>query len=145
MIPCFPGDQKCFHIYKYCFYELHDSLGPGFLKTCRNGRHLTNCSTHECSYQFKCHSYYCIPWAYLCDGKLDCPLSDDEKACGKQDCLHLFRCKHSSTCVRLNDLCNNRIDCIYGEDELLCDLPSCPEFCVCFQYAIHCISSAHLQ
>ncbi len=144
MIPCFPGDRRCFPIFKYCLYELHDGLGQGFLQTCRNGRHLENCSSYECSYQFKCHSYYCVPWAYLCDGKSDCPLLNDEEDCSKRNCLHMFRCKQSLVCIHLNDMCNGRTDCVHGEDELLCDLPSCPRSCSCFQYAMSC-SSADFQ
>ena len=95
-------------------------------------------SSYECSYQFKCHSYYCVPWAYLCDGKSDCPLLDDEKDCSKWNCLHMFRCKQSLVCIHLNDMCNRKADCVHGEDELLCDLPSCPRSCSCFQYAMSC-------
>ncbi len=77
--PCFPGDKICFHLHELCIYELHDHLGPGFLRACRNGKHLANCSAATCPHHYKCRNYYCVPFKYTCDGKLEFVLCHDEQ------------------------------------------------------------------
>ncbi len=92
LIPCFKGDAQCFPFYKLCLYEIQLVQKVSILETCRNGRHLTNCTHFNCPALFKCSRYYCVPWKYHCDGKHDCPLLDDEKGCQNKQCPHLFRC-----------------------------------------------------
>ncbi len=92
-IPCFSGDKHCFFLHELCIYELHDVLGPGFLKPCRNGKHLANCSAATCPHHFKCSSSYCIPIRYTCDGKQDCPVGNDEQNCHNRTCQGQFKCK----------------------------------------------------
>ncbi len=59
MIPCFFGDTRCFALHQLCLYENHDVLGPGYLKACRNGAHLADCSAADCAHHYKCQNYYC--------------------------------------------------------------------------------------
>ncbi len=139
-IPCFPGDRRCFPVHKLCLFEINQDLGLGFLKNCRTGRHLENCTDFTCSHHFKCQEYYCIPWSYTCNGRTDCPLGDDEKECEDRLCKNLFKCRSTRICIHFNDVCDNGMDCLYGDDELICDLPKCPNACSCLLYAITCVS-----
>ena len=142
-LPCFPGDRNCFPFYKLCLYELYNST-PGFLQTCRNGWHLANCSLHVCHQHFKCLSYYCIPYKYVCDGRQDCPLGDDEHRCFQQNCTGLFRCKGTNLCVHYNEFCDNNTDCPNGDDEILCEIPACPPVCTCFMTSLTCVNVSGL-
>ncbi len=136
MIPCFPGDVRCFPLYVVCHFEVGYILGIRYLKFCRNGQHLANCSSFVCAHHFKCPYSYCIPWGYRCDGKQDCPYGEDEEQCGTMTCAKLLRCKHSNICVHIADTCDEKFDCPEGEDELFCDLPICPNNCSCLHYAL---------
>ncbi len=107
-IPCFPGDTRCFFLHQQCIYEFHDLLGPGFLKPCRNGKHLANCSAALCPHHFKCQNYYCVPYKYTCDGKQDCPLGDDEHKCTNRTCVGLLKC-HNIPCRTLPPVTHGRI------------------------------------
>ena len=73
---------------------------------------------------------------YVCDGKQDCPMGDDEGQCNNQQCHHMLRCKDHSTCVHYFDVCNEVLDCPHGDDELYCDLPQCPANCTCHHHVI---------
>ena len=53
---------------------------------CPNCEHLKFCSEHQCPSMFKCHRTYCIPTYMVCDGKDDCPLSEDENNCTDMSC-----------------------------------------------------------
>ncbi len=137
-IPCFPADTKCFYLYELCIYEVHDHLGPGFLKPCRNGKHLANCSAALCPHHFKCQNYYCIPYRYICDGKQDCPLGDDEHSCIDRMCVGLFKCRNSGICIHYYDFENGVIDCPEGDDELSKDISPCPFNCSCQSFTVSC-------
>ena len=67
---CFNGHPKFYHVNKECMYQINKK---GILQTCRNGKHLQNCSKFNCQkyFKFKCPRYYCIPMGYVCDGKID--------------------------------------------------------------------------
>ena len=69
-IPCRQGHSKCFNISDICIYRLDqfDHLTP-----CRTGSHIEECNSFQCDQRYKCPRYYCIPNAYICDGKWDCP------------------------------------------------------------------------
>ncbi len=69
-LPCKPGHSKCFNISQICSYKI-DSFGNIF--PCRNGGHMENCDDFECNAMFKCPGSYCVPWSYLCDGKMGLP------------------------------------------------------------------------
>ena len=139
---CTPGHSKCFNISDLCTYILdvnHD------LMICRNGAHLANCKDFECNAKYKCHKFYCIPWSYVCDGKVDCPNGDDEKSnntCGNLTrCANMFKCKHSKyVCVHLENVCDGRHDCPLSDDEILCQLThqDCPNSCNCLALSIVC-------
>ena len=138
LIPCFVGDKRCYNVTQLCIYDLH-KFGPGYLKYCRNGRHLANCTWFDCPSLFKCSGYYCIPWALVCDGKYDCPYGEDEQqSCSNRSCTFLFKCKNSSCCLHYTSVCNDEIECPLQDDEILCDLPPCPWKCKCLLYAMTC-------
>ncbi len=108
MLPCFLGDTRCFPIYKLCHYQIHENMGPGYLKTCRNGLHLANCTNQVCHHHYKCDGYYCIPHNYVCNGRQDCPLGDDEGTCSNRTCIGFFKC-HDTT-IACNQLANLQFD-----------------------------------
>ncbi len=137
--PCFSGDTTCFSLGDLCIFELQ-TLGTGLLKFCRNGRHLANCSWFDCSLHFKCPGFYCIPFAYTCDGKYDCPNGEDEShECTNRSCPNLFKCKNSSRCLHISSVCDGVRDCPLSDDEVLCDLSPCPRKCACVHYALTCV------
>ncbi len=51
-------------------------------------------------------AYYCIPWKYVCNGRQDCPLGDDEEACTEFHCDGLFKCLKTDVqfCVHYSDI-----------------------------------------
>ena len=144
-MPCLEGHPKCFNIANICTYKLNQS---GYSFPCRNGGHLENCYRFKCNSKFKCRNSYCIPWSYVCDGKWDCPIGDDENfdlICGnKIMCIYMFKCsKTSMICVHLATVCDGILDCPLGDDEILCELANskCPSFCTCLLFAIQCQSN----
>ena len=108
-----------------------------FLKACRNGKHLANCSAALCPHHFKCAKYYCVPFRYTCDGKQDCPLGDDERECSNRTCQGLFKCQSSSMCLHYHDVADGKVDCRDWDDELYGILPSCPMECSCLESYSH--------
>ena len=144
-LPCRKGHSTCFKISEICKYRLHkgDLLIP-----CRTGAHLEDCNMFECNMMFKCPDYYCVPWAYVCDGKWDCPQGIDEAliyGCGQdRNCRSMFNCRNSKICIHLGNVCDEYIDCPLADDEYLCQLSlfRCPEKCTCLSLAIKCVNSS---
>ena len=142
-VPCLEGYFQCYNITSICIYQLNTyniTLIP-----CENGRHLEYCKTFSCDTMFKCLNNYCVPWAYVCDGKWDCPKGEDELdvlVCNKHIiCKIMYHCQNTrQMCLHLGNICDGYFDCPFGDDELLCELKSveCPSFCVCLLYAIQC-------
>ncbi len=140
MIPCKEGHSKCFGIVDICTFSLdvYNILIP-----CRTGAHLKSCAEFECNMKYKCPGYYCINWAYVCDGKIDCPFAIDEqsKSCEVyQKCTYFYKCRSSKLCIHLGDVCDKKVDCPYQEDEDLCEAhrSKCPDICTCLTFAIKC-------
>ncbi len=140
-LPCKHGHSFCYNISDICSFRLNefDHLAP-----CRTGNHLENCTEFECNLMFKCPKYYCVPWAYVCDRKWDCPLGTDESevhncATGRQ-CENMFKCKFQQTCIHLESICDASLDCLLGDDEALCQFSgvTCPSECECFVYILKC-------
>ena len=142
-IPCKEGYSRCFNISHICTYRINLS---GRLQPCSNGAHLQNCKHFECNMMFKCVKAYCIPWAYVCDGKWDCSTGEDEtyvQICKTEVCSNMFKCRgEQHKCLHPGNTCDDMIDCPQGDDEYLCELKhhKCPNKCVCLALAIECLN-----
>ncbi len=82
-LPCREDIGVCYNISNICSYQFSEC---NKLLHCEGGEHLENCQEFECNMMFKCPNFYCIPWAYVCDMKWDCPKGLDDshkyvKAC----------------------------------------------------------------
>ncbi len=128
---CYPRD-------KLCVYEVDSD--NAHIRYCRNGAHLSNCSNHECPSMFKCPLSYCIPYHYICNGRLDCPRGEDEMSClGVLECPGLLRCRHDGVCVHPHNVGDKIIDCqLSKDDETFVDVLMCPESCRCLGNAVLC-------
>ena len=139
-IPCREGHSRCFNVDDICVYRLNKYK---HIVPCRTGEHMEECKTFECNKKFKCPDYYCIPFAYHCDGKWDCPNGVDESVtnCGKwRICKYLFHCRKSQVCIHMNDVCDYIPDCPFKDDEKQCQTAKvkCPIECLCHIYSIQC-------
>ncbi len=139
-LPCVAGLSKCYQFSDICIYRLNSNR---HLIPCRTGAHIQECMKFECNSHFKCAAYYCVPWAYTCDGKWDCPAGYDESAsmCNiERNCSFMLKCKDSSLCLHTADHCDGYSDCPGNDDELLCFLYElhCPRGCVCLNLALAC-------
>ena len=136
---CFEGHPKMYHMSKECIYQVDQK---GILQTCRNGKHLQDCSEFNCQkhFKFKCPKYYSIPRGYVCDGKIDCPGGFDEINCMSHKCFQLFHCSSTSQCIFVVDVCDGVKDCVNGDDEFNCALQQskCPKECFCLGFAVSC-------
>ena len=93
-----------------------------------------------CPGMFKCHSYYCIPIASVCDGQGDCLYNDDERFCDTMVCPGSLKCRAENRCVSSDSICDGISDCLHTfDDELLCD--NCPAGCTCQGYVMLCTES----
>ncbi len=130
---CYPRD-------KICVYEVNPFTKV--LMHCRNGAHLSDCAQHECPSRFKCTKSYCIPFHYVCNGRLDCPGGEDEDNCAVLKCQGLLRCRHDNVCVHPNQVGDNVTDCqSKADDELVFDDAICPRQCQCLGHAIVCVGA----
>ncbi len=144
-IPCASGHTRCYHIYQLCLYAVN---GNGHLSPCRNGGHIQSCTYFECNLKFKCPNSYCIPWHYVCDGKIDCPKLDDESDVCQATlwCAQMLLCHKARNCVHIGSVCDGHQDCPLGDDELVCQLKTiiCPEFCNCVALTVVCSSESSI-
>ncbi len=92
----------------------------------------------KCPHYFKCRNYYCVPFAYTCDKKYDCPMGDDEQNCKNRQCTGLFQCKNSVRCLHYYEVSDGKADCIEGDDEHFTNLRACPIYCDCLGNALTC-------
>ena len=53
----------------YSFSIAYEVNTTGHLTPCWMGSHLEECNSFQCNQKYKCPGYYCIPFAYVCDGK----------------------------------------------------------------------------
>ena len=140
-IPCREHHSQCYSISDTCVYKLGKF---GYLRPCRTGEHLQNCTKFECNMQFKCPGYYCIRYRYSCDGKWNCPGGYDENSIhgcsSKRKCKNMFKCQNSNICIHVGDICNGIFDCPFMDDEHLCLLQDvvCPPNCECLALAVGC-------
>ncbi len=138
-LPCHPSYVKCFNIFDTCSYKLD---AQGHVLLCANGAHLENCTHFECNVMFKCPSYYCILWQYVCNDMWDCPQGKDEVHAYCQGyCHHMYMCRGKDrVCIHQGQVCDGQKDCIFEEDEKLCALKYtwCPFDCICVLFAIFC-------
>ncbi len=139
-LPCAPGQNNSYYVHEICLFKLNEERT---LVPCQYGEHLQNCQDFACNMMFKCPKFYCIPWRYVCDSKIDCPNGYDESIhhrCASKKCKYLFRCRQSSLCIHMSDVCNGEHDCPSGDDELLCSLHNslCPKSCHCLLFTVTC-------
>ena len=66
-LACTEQSVICYDISEICSYILNEFK---VMIPCESGGHLQNCKFFECNMMFKCPGYYCIPWYYVCDGKM---------------------------------------------------------------------------
>ena len=136
---CSGDKHACFSLLDICMFEIDetDNLVP-----CVNGDHIESCQNFHCNVNFKCSGSYCIPWEYVCDGKWDCQLGDDEtKSSFYHSCKALYKCeKTQQICIHLGNICDGKINCPQGDDELFCELRqvACPQNCSCLGFAVSC-------
>ncbi len=144
--PCWPGHPNCYGASEICIYRLNKHK---FLLPCRTGSHLQNCEEFECTHHVKCIGSYCVPWAYTCDGKWDCPEGSDEaqSMCHQTNCEGMVRCSSSEVCLHTQDVCDGHTDCPLEDDEYLCSLSSklCTSGCTCLNLAILCMNVTLLK
>ncbi len=138
---CFPDQNITYSFDTLCLFEI--SVETETLLTCNNGAHLADCTTFQCTRHFKCPNYYCIPWAYVCDRKQDCPGGEDEQVsfCFNRNCAGMFKCRNQTgICVHFTDICDGKKDCVDGDDEIFCDLAEslCSAECQCLKYIMVC-------
>ncbi len=142
--PC-SGTMSCFELEDVCQFKQHS----GVLLPCNTGEHIYNCQRFQCNAKFKCPNSYCIPWAYVCNGRWDCPhgLDEDTSCSSERQCVNMFKCKLASICINVHDLCDNTKDCPANDDEQLCSLMAfnCPSVCKCLAFAISCYHIASLD
>ena len=128
---------KCYPRNKICVFEM-DRLANK-MKYCRNGGHLSNCLSHVCPSMYKCPQSYCIPFHYVCNGRIDCPQGEDEQKCNTSSCPGLLKCRHDDVCVHPNAVGDGDADCpISRDDEALLHVVRCPTGCLCIGYAVMC-------
>ncbi len=102
---------------------------------------ITDNSEYKCDItHYKCPGYYCIPWRYVCDKKIDCPGGLDERKCPRSSCPGQFKCMESDICVSRESLCDTLLDCPSRDDEEYCSLSIaiCPKQCICLLFALYC-------
>ncbi len=112
-IPCRQGHTKCFNISSIYSYELDRYL---HLIPCRTGEHIQSCKDFECHAKFKCKLSYCIPWAYVCDSKWDCPHGEDESS--EQFCFQMGHCQNTFKCRNTKHMCMQLANVCDGQKRL---------------------------
>lgn len=119
-----------------CLYEIDRY---GYQTGCRDVSHLIDCADFECPARdyVKCANSYCIPWRYICDGKWDCMMGEDEIGCSRYVCPGQYKCANQSSCILLHQLCDGQRQCPMGDDEWFCDL-KCPMGCDCIGQWVNC-------
>lgn len=119
-----------------CLYEFDKY---GYQIGCRDVSHLIGCADFKCPTRdyVKCSNSYCIPWRYICDGKWDCIMGEDEIGCARYLCPGQYKCANQSSCILLHQLCDGHKQCPMGDDERFCDL-ACPSHCDCIGQAVMC-------
>ena len=140
-IPCQKRHSRCYNVSQICKFKLSKIR---LLLPCRTDEHLQNCADFECNMMFKCPKHYCIPWAYVCDGKWDCPQGADELINCQvgRACKNMFKCGLSEICIHIGDICDDNFDCPLGDDETFCSLhnQNCPFNCQCLTFAVRCFT-----
>ncbi len=137
--PCVEGHSFCYNQSKTCIYDLDEF---GYLKYCRNGKHLEDCKNVDCRAlnMYKCKESYCIPNIKVCDNVIDCIDGDDEDGCNNytKTLVGMLLCKKHSLHVHPNKVCDAVVDCPYGDDESICNINHCPSICDCLALGMIC-------
>ncbi len=120
-----------------CIYHRDDVMHDMM----RNYTHLMYCYDHQCPGLYKCYHSYCIPYRYVCDGKTDCPSSEDEVDCAWIHCKTMLKCVPEGICIAWGEVCDGITHCpLSTDDEWMCDLPSCPDLCHCIGLTLACVN-----
>ena len=121
-----------YHITELCNIHANLKDNVNHMLNLYNQECLLYCEDYVCDDKyFKCPSYYCVPWRFVCSGQWECPGGTDESSCEQVSCPGMFKCKDSSICIPSDNLCDLYPDCWKGDDEYFCPeahqfLPSCP-------------------
>ncbi|GFO48935.1 relaxin receptor-like protein [Plakobranchus ocellatus] len=114
-----------------CIYQ-KDRLGE--LIGCRNMQHLHDCENFTCPEGYvKCPGAYCIPFHYLRDSSIDCPIGEDDGELFRipDYPMGYFRCTISNEVLLHPDrICDGAIDCVGGTDEVGCHV-TCADGFLC--------------
>ena len=104
---------------------------------CRDFQHLSNCEVFLCPKEYvKCPKSFCVPLAYVKDGKKDCDHGEDEGVNPLPNLVNVFKCNPwGGQAVPLSAVCDRRRDCVRGEDELDCG-HQCPPGIICLAGAV---------
>ncbi|RZC35821.1 Ldl recept a domain containing protein, partial [Asbolus verrucosus] len=145
------GDGQCLHPQQRCDGRTD----------CRNGMDEYNCTapgpgtcelgqTQGCnaprvctSEEFKCNDGTCVSISKRCDGKSDCPQSEDEEFCECNE--DQVQCE-DGRCITGNR-CDGIFDCVDGSDEHGCDFCTPDQFpCIeggCIEEHLRCDGTVH--
>lgn len=131
----FSHDQfaPCFRYNDMCILQPFET---GESVSCSNAAQLTQCLYFRCSGMFKCPHSYCIPFQWVCDGKVHCEKGDDEVGCSKIPCPGMLKCPRENVCVPQSYICDGIPQChLSQDDESTCH---CPKGCECKGVALQC-------
>ncbi len=139
----------CYPRHLYCIHETYEPsllLRRSDTQVCRNGGHLRNCELHSCPSHFKCPAAFCIPIHAICNGRADCPNSEDEEECKPLSCPGMLLCRQDHVCVHPYEVRSGRVKCpLSKDDKALTNVILCPLQCLCHGHALFCENVSELK
>ncbi|XP_074658304.1 uncharacterized protein LOC141911221 [Tubulanus polymorphus] len=111
---CSFNSPRCYSRHERCILE---RMPIGF-PVCRNLEHILACNDFECAAgTVKCPASYCIPIRHVCDGRSDCPNSEDERNCETWSCPGMFKCGQENRCIPQSEVCDGVVNCKHNSDD----------------------------